>query len=1035
MARVQSPPGLAQIQAAGTYSEQAVALRTLRDEIIGHVQRKEEYVQHGILDVLVEILQNSTRSPKRSSGKEPSQAGQPTALSEDDVVRLLALQLLASFANGGSAFLAPLHAAGVVPAIIPAISPNDNPSQVVLAALRMLSSMTASARLAQDADKTTSHLADVLFSTRSLEALCAILSQDSPDFGIQEQKRLVAGLISRLCKTTKDQNALAESGVLDALATILASFAVARGEVIPGAEVLGRADGLVDFIPRPAPPGADLASVLDALSTIVVHSRFRSYLLLQSPSILAVFPWAEFTAPAPETRAAWIALETHGLRPIRPRGPGAMDFLLPAIPILPPKARLGDFPPLGASPSREAFAANSNLSSFRFTGVEQSRGEVDDEEDSEEPESPLIPWLIHLVRTTDDLERVMAASLVASLFKAGFASPDREQYLAMLVIPVLYRLLSENDKEVPTPIQRAATVDSETTLRWTIMERTPEVLARLVGESGTLQKAASECGVIKLVAKLLKDSYAPHPVQLPPKLWSANPDRSNGETKELPPSRQLGLPGRVPAYAHKIQMRESALKLVAAMATLNHGHRDALIEADVAAYVVESLAPCPGKPKSSKDKSASEKGTGTDKDQPPYGLNPKTVIIAACHATRTLARGPSIVRTTLQDHGFAMPVYQLLKHPDPDVQIAASSAVINLVSNLSPMVKTLLDAGIMQTLCEHAHSLNPGLRLNALWALKHLVADLGNDLRKKCLEELEPGWLVQLISDDRSEEESRARARAEHRRTDADDDEDMESEGAYDGDSDWQRDWTWPGLNIGGPGRAVSPRLQQVSAKLTTLRDAEVNPTRRARNDSLAIQEQGLGFIRNLLLLPSNGELPDMVDHLFTEVGQDRLFAILADKLKVRVVNAFGRRATTSGSTRGRDVNNSNNNNTTLVLYPQARIVENLTYILVHIAASMPRHRQLVVAQTDLLKLLGAHLGSKDPGVRRALCQLFTNLTWLEDDGDKQPCAQRASELKRLGFLAKLEGMEQGDADLGVRERARAAIDQMKKPTLKDAQW
>jgi hypothetical protein len=46
------------------------------------------------------------------------------------------------------------------------------------------------------------------------------------------------------------------------------------------------------------------------------------------------------------------------------------------------------------------------------------------------------------------------------------------------------------------------------------------------------------------------------------------------------------------------------------------------------------------------------------------------------------------------------------------------------------------------------------------------------------------------------------------------------------------------------------------------------------------------------------------------------------------------------------------------------------------------------------------------------------------------PCSQRALELERLGFLAKLEGLEQGDADFGVRERAKAAVAQMKTPTV-----
>lgn len=311
------------------------------------------------------------------------------------------------------------------------------------------------------------------------------------------------------------------------------------------------------------------------------------------------------------------------------------------------------------------------------------------------------------------------------------------------------------------------------------------------------------------------------------------------------------------------------------------------------------------------------------------------------------------------------------------------------------------------------------MRLNALWALKHLALNLDNSAKKACLEELEPGWLVQLISDDTSDEEGFGnRARSERRSTDADGDEGMDADTPYEeGDDDTQRAWTWPALSH-NPGLAVngSPRLQQAVAKLTALRDTELNPARRARADSLAIQEQGLGFIRNLLMITDDPSgQADMVDHLFTEIGQDRLFSILTDKLKVRVVGAANRR------TSARDA---------LVLYPQARIVENLTYILVNMAAGAPRHRQLVVAQTELLKLLGGHLSSKDRGVRMALCQLLANLAWVDCESDRAPSSQRTEQLKQLGFLNKLESMEAGDADFGVRERAKAAVSQMKAPTL-----
>lgn len=100
MARVQSPPLLTQIQVARSYSEQATALRALRDEIIGHSQRKEQWIQNGVLELLVKILQNNGISPRSSSGKERSRTGQSAGLSEEATVRLLSLQLVASFAYG-----------------------------------------------------------------------------------------------------------------------------------------------------------------------------------------------------------------------------------------------------------------------------------------------------------------------------------------------------------------------------------------------------------------------------------------------------------------------------------------------------------------------------------------------------------------------------------------------------------------------------------------------------------------------------------------------------------------------------------------------------------------------------------------------------------------------------------------------------------------------------------------------------------------------------------------------------------------------
>ena len=207
----------------------------------------------------------------------------------------------------------------------------------MVTALRALSNITDALSLSTPAPESAESLAETIFVPRYLEALCAILTSDSTSIVVQEQKCLVASLVSRLCKQAHHQNVLANAGILDALATMLAGFVVARGEVVPTAEILGEADGLTEMIPDAAPQGVDLAAVLEAISVIIADSRFRAYMLLCSPSIMAVFPSAEFSPPARETKAAWNALEMSGLSNLRPKNPGAIDYLLPIVPVTQPR--------------------------------------------------------------------------------------------------------------------------------------------------------------------------------------------------------------------------------------------------------------------------------------------------------------------------------------------------------------------------------------------------------------------------------------------------------------------------------------------------------------------------------------------------------------------------------------------------------------------------------------------------------------------------------------------------------------------------
>ncbi|KAH8677424.1 armadillo-type protein [Xylariales sp. PMI_506] len=954
------------LQLNGSPAERLAGLRTLKNEVVGHAQKKEQWLRAGILPTLVALLDS------------------------DHDAKLPALQLLASFASAGPAYLCPLYAADALPAVLNCLQHEERP-QIVLAALRVVRDVADSCILAPSSPINPDAFADLIFENPHLAAFTRILALPDSSRNVAAQVSIVAKLISTLCREERHQHALVNCGALDALATRLASFAVAEGQVIPGAETISRLEGLSEFIPGPAKTGIKLSDILGAVGAIITDSGFRACRLLYSPSILAVFPITDSEHGLSSLRTD--PLELAGLRPTRQKEGEPMDLLL--LPYLPSQVQSSStvaFPPLGTTGSR----GTSRISPSWAT-IEEGSGT----EEVDEAESPLIPWLIGLVRTREDTDAVMAASVLTSLYKNGFTYKSRETTLGLLVIPKLLHLLAEAT-EADNHHASSGSQDDETASRWFIIEQIPAILARLITDSDPVQKAAVESNAVKTLCKLLKTTYDTPPPMQTPQAWSPSEDVEQSMANSSPDS-QLGEHGQHPLLTHRIRVRESVLKALGALASFKEDYRKAIIDQDIIPYIVESMNPTPHRPKQAKAINGNEK-TIEIEESSEFGSNPSMVLIAACYALRMVSRSVAILRTSLVDHGAAMPCYSLLRHADLEVQIAATAAVCNLLADFSPMRESLTRAGVLKVLCDHARSHSAPLRLNALWALKQLVHQASVELKKQAVEELQSGWLVQLICDDTEDEAVfSARARSE------DDDMDIDDQARL----SFSR--TLSNKRISGDSRII--RL--ADARLTTLREAELNPIRKARQEDLAIQEQGLAFIRNLVGdAYSNGtdsvnDTAEMVDFLFGTLGQDRFFNILASKLKVKVLHAFsGRRGTTGGETR--------------ILYPQTKIIESVIYILVHVAASVPRHRQLVIAQTELLKLLAGLFNSQDSEVRVALCHLLNNLTWMDSDSDKPGSMQRALELKKLGFLTKLESLGQ-DEELDVRERAKPALHQIHK--------
>lgn len=515
-----------------------------------------------------------------------------------------------------------------------------------------------------------------------MESLNAVLSISSTKYALQIQVPLACRLIRSLCQEEGQQHALTMAGVLDSLAARLAGFAVAEGDVVPGAATAAQNDGVFEAFPEPAPHDAELKPILEAITAILGESKYRANRLVCAPAMLAVFPSLKFEPPRwfQDRKSDLGHPSSHDSRSL---DLSAMDYVLPAIPISSrnPSAAASSF----SSPSRtdsQASSRSSNSKMFpRMPDVEVPQFKATGEAEAEEIESPLIPWLIHLIRSRADDERLMAASVLTSLYKAGLGNKTvRETSVGLLVVPLLVNMIAKNEKDIPASKGKSCTVQR------VILEQAPLTLARLIIDCEYLQKAAYESGAVKSLTKLLKHSYKPLDCFNKPAMWSPYPD-TDMVVEGTSALSQLGERGQHESLVHQIRLREVALKAIGALAAGKEDYRKAFIAEDIMPYVVESLSEFPRKPRAPKDRSkdkAPSSAMSLNVD-PEYGRNPLPVIIAACHVVRMLSRSISILRTALVDHGAAIPIFHFLRHSDINVQNAATATMANLVIEVSPV--------------------------------------------------------------------------------------------------------------------------------------------------------------------------------------------------------------------------------------------------------------------------------------------------------------------------------------------------------------
>ena len=565
---------------------------------------------------------------------------------------------------GGPAYISPLNAGSVFPPLLSILCPSESPPQIVLAALRAINTVADSICLSCSGHEShEDSFIRVLYTDQHLTSLAQILDQPSQTLVVQQQISLAAALISKTCKEEAQRKALAISGVVEALATRLASFIVATRSTVHDFQGHSPPSGCEI---APATTRSRLAPILQAIATIISNSKIRTGKFACAPAFAVLFPRSEvdpYKWRAPSSRLSKRHSSLDALLP-----PGASSQYREG------PSHASAFPPLvnhGSWGSKQK-SSRGFSSALEITPTEVYNG-------AEEDETPLIAWLIHVTRAESGVTRLMASWVLTLFYRAGLANRRREMGLARLVVPLLVRML-DGDYKLSQDTLPSYDASSLHRPEWVIMELAPTVLAMLVRDSVDLQGAAVDAGAIKKLSQLLKQSYDPLPTASSSAMWTPYPSALNGvDSSETARTSRLGSSGLSQSAYHILQMRESVLNALASMATFKDEYRKAIIDNGVVPFVINSLAP-----RNAVHSSGSAPSNGSTETAGVIG-NPTTVLLAACDTARALSRSVSTLRTSLVDAGLASPLYVLLRHPDVEVQVAATAVICNLVMEFSPM--------------------------------------------------------------------------------------------------------------------------------------------------------------------------------------------------------------------------------------------------------------------------------------------------------------------------------------------------------------
>ncbi|KAF9967916.1 hypothetical protein BGZ70_007675, partial [Mortierella alpina] len=274
------------------------------------------------------------------------------------------------------------------------------------------------------------------------------------------------------------------------------------------------------------------------------------------------------------------------------------------------------------------------------------------------------PFILRLIRDKSPTMRLAAATCLTYLNRAGVI-PEHDNEVLQMVLPTLVKMLQ---------------------LSGVVQETAPKILAHLIWESESMQKAVCEMEAI-------------------PKLVSIISQMDEEDNV-------YGIVGQ------KDKLKENSLLALAAISQIKEDCRKQVIDAKVLPYIVAAMS------------------------HPSVGVR-----AAACQCTRSLSRSVKNLRTSLVDAGIETPLFQLLSDEDPGVLSSATATLCNIVLDVSPMKKTIMERGIV---AKFVHMIGYGdniVRLNAVWAIKNLIFSADSDVKETVMQQFGYNNLARLLND------------------------------------------------------------------------------------------------------------------------------------------------------------------------------------------------------------------------------------------------------------------------------------------------